>query len=80
MPLKQLWYRGIACINLTYIANEFTQNNRSVAGGIRCEDKSIEWRRDNLVYDLQGKSLSQEIADLYTPQFHLTDEELKINF
>lgn len=79
LPYEKYRYQSISCQNLILINTRFLHRGRYVNGGIKCDEASDRWKRENLVYNLSGKSQSEFIANLYTPRFNIVEQELRID-
>ncbi|GAA6153006.1 hypothetical protein [Pseudoteredinibacter isoporae] len=78
LPYEKYRYQSISCQKLILISERFLHRGRYINGGIKCNEASDRWKRENLVYNLEGVSQSEFIADLYTPGFDLNETELRI--
>ncbi len=79
LPYEKYRYQSISCRKLVLINARFIHRGRYIDGGIKCDEASDRWKRDNLVYNLNGKSQSEFIANLYTPRFKIAEQELRID-
>ncbi|MBB6523173.1 hypothetical protein G8768_17120 [Pseudoteredinibacter isoporae] len=78
LPYEKYRYQSISCQNLVVIPEQFLHRGRYLDGGIKCNEARDRWKRDNLVYNLDGESQSEFIADLYTPGFKINENEIRI--
>ncbi|MFK8021302.1 MAG: hypothetical protein AB8B86_16170 [Pseudomonadales bacterium] len=78
LPAYQWWDYSIPCLKLEFSLDDFTHDHQVIPGGLRCKSSLSAWWQHNLVYDLQGKSVSAYVADLYIPKFYVVEDEIRI--
>ncbi len=78
LPAFQWWDHSVPCLNIQFTQQDFVHQYERVPGGIRCGGSLSDWWASNLVYDLNGKSRSTELADIYIPQYFVSGGEIRI--
>ncbi len=78
LPAFQWWDHSVPCLDLQFTQSDFVYQFERIPGGIRCGGSLSDWWANNLVYDLNGRSRSAELADIYIPQYFVSDKEIRI--
>lgn len=78
LAYKQYRYPSRSCEYLSYVSTKINVNGTLLNGGIVCDDPTSELKRKTFTYDLNGRSVDKNVADLFTPFFSLEGDELKI--
>ncbi len=78
LPAFQWWDHSVPCLGMQFTQSDFMYQHERVPGGIRCGGSLSDWWANNLVYDLNGRSRSAELADMYIPQYFVSNKEIRI--
>ncbi|MFK7730599.1 MAG: hypothetical protein AB8B48_03170 [Pseudomonadales bacterium] len=78
LPAFQWWDHSVPCMGMQFTQSDFVYQHERVPGGIRCQGSLSDWWANNLVYDLNGRSRSAELADIYIPQYFASSKEIRI--
>ena len=75
----QKWYNTIVpCASFHYIDQPFRHDDKVVQGRFKCSQSLDDFWQDKLVFNLYGRSQSQEVPDLYSPWYRIVDDTLII--
>ncbi|WP_045855828.1 hypothetical protein [Teredinibacter purpureus] len=75
----QKWHRyQLPCANLLLFLEPFTHKGTTTSAGFRCNLSVDEFWNDHLVFDMNGRSQSSQMPDLYVPLHYQTDSSLVI--
>lgn len=78
LDYKQHRYPSRPCEHLSYISTQIIVDKTLLNGGIICNDPTSEHKRKTFAYDLSGRSVNKNVANLFLPIFSLEGDELKI--
>ncbi|MBB6523011.1 hypothetical protein [Pseudoteredinibacter isoporae] len=78
LAYKQHRFPSQSCEYLKYVSKHIIVDETLLNGGIICDDPTSETKRRTFIYDLGGRSVHENVADLFPPVFSLVGNELKI--
>lgn len=78
LAYKQHRFQSQSCEYLSYVSKQIIVDETLLNGGIVCDDPTSERKRQTFIYDLSGRSVNDNVADLFPPVFSLEGDELKI--
>jgi len=78
LAYKEHRYPSRPCEHLSYVSTQIIVGKTLLNGGIICDDPTSEHKRKTFAYDLSGRSVNKNVANLFLPIFNLEGDELKI--
>lgn len=78
LPERDWWKYVIPCGNLKYISEVYLHNDKEIPGVLKCEQSVSKVWENRLIYDLSGVTLSAGLANLYSPVFYVSGDQIRI--